>query len=828
MDVQGSLYHLVTGAADWRTCVDSASRLSLGELWDADEPGGTSGPAISAPGTAWEYDTARDWLRLRRDTPLFRRAGRTAPLDPLRRRGAGRDRFGSWYWIDADARSIRWLPASGATDTSSGRGPAELWWSVDQLHASCGCRTVAANGGFVNVRPCTGSDAALSGLAVTTRHYLAAGYTSAAESGVLVFDLEAGGAPVRLVWPDGSPPFRPLDLTELPDGGLLVLDGAGARYWALDQWFRCRGVPRSRPATFTGLPPADGDRQRLDYPEPSQVDAFVLTDAVGSPIAAVSIEPGPDGSVLILDAPAVRGYSTLYCFDGDALRWQSPLRDVVEVIDPADPDSLSQRYSVLGHDFCYVVAPALGPLPPPLLYVADGEGDQVIAFDLDVDTGALHARDDFLPLRRWAGRALVRAGAGAWYDFGERWIPLAVFTECRFASSAALVTAPPAGDLPGEPFDSQRPGCVWHRLLLDAYVPTGTAIAVRARAADDLALLGLEPWVEQPVPYQRSGGSELPWTDTWADQRVGVPKPGEPEPHVVLPTEQGTYELLFQGVIGRYAQLEITMSGGGRSSPAIRSIRAWFPRFSYVEHYLPAVYASADGPPRFLERFLANPEGLFTALEEKIEHQHLLVDARTAPAEDLGWLASWFGLMLDPLWTTQRRRFLVRNVDAFYRRRGTVPGLVAMLRVFFDAEVDESTIFAVGPVPTTSSRIRVIERFLTRPAPPDPPGVRAAAHRFVVQVPGSLDADQLAMVGRIVEQGKPAHTAHTLSPYEELFVVGQARLGLDTELAGSARFDPVVLGRSLLARGYLGHQRPFDIPNRMIADRDRLGQGVAL
>jgi phage tail-like protein len=828
MDVQGSLYHLISGADDWRACVDAASGLRLGELWDEAGLVDMSGPTTSRPDTAWEYDAAKSWLRLRRDTPLFRRAGRNAPLDPAGRRGAGRDGFGNWYWIDADQRTIRWLPTSGSTETSSGRGPAELWWSVDELHASCSCHTVAANGGFVNARPCTSSDAKLSGLAVTSRHYLAAGYTGSVESGLLIFDLQAGGAPVRLVWPEGQGPFRPLDLTELPDGGLLALDREGSRYWALDQWFRSRGVPRSRPATFTTPPTADAGAERLDYPEPSRLDAFELADAHGAPIAAVSIEPGPDGSVLIMDAPPVRGYSTLYCFDGDVLRWQSPLRDVVQVIDPADPENLSQRYSVLGYDFCYVVAPATDPLPPPMLFVADSEGDQVIEFDLDGATGAVHARDDFLPLRRWAGRALVRAGAGAWYDFGERWIRLAVVTECRFASSAALLSAPAAGDLPGEPFDSQRPGCVWHRLLLDAYQPTGTAIAVRARAADDLALLALEPWVPQPVPYQRSGGSELPWTDTWADQRVGVPKPGQPEPQLALPAELGTFELLFQGVVGRYAQLEITLSGGGRSTPAVRSIRAWFPRFSYVEHYLPAVYASADGPGRFLERFLANPEGLFTALEEKIEHQHLVFDARTAPAVDLDWLASWFGLVLDPLWTTRRRRFLVRNIDAFYRRRGTVPGMVAMLRVFFDAEVDESTIFTLGPVPATSSRIRVIERFLTRPAPADADETRAAAHQFGVQVPGSLDADELAMVGRIANQAKPAHTAYTISPYEELFVLGAARLGLDTELAGSARFGPVLVGQSLLGRGYLGYQHPFDIPDRLVVDRDRLGQGVPL
>src|SRR6185437_5628658 len=113
------------------------------------------------------------------------------------------------------------------------------------------------------------------------------------------------------------------------------------------------------------------------------------------------------------------GYSILYCFDEGTLRWTSPLRDIVEVIDPADETNTSQRYSLLGYDFVYLVAPpATGPLAPPMLYVADSEGDQVVAFTLDEQTGELSAQDDFLPLRRWAGRALVRAGEGAWYDFG--------------------------------------------------------------------------------------------------------------------------------------------------------------------------------------------------------------------------------------------------------------------------------------------------------------------------------------------------------------------------------------------------------------------------
>ncbi|MFE9690602.1 phage tail protein [Micromonospora sp. NPDC005806] len=757
MDVQGSQYHLIHGRADWAGCVDVAAGRPLGDLWQ------------QRSDTAWEYDDEVGWLRLRRDTPLFRRAGRTPPMDPAGRRGAGRDGYGNWYWIDTDRRGIQWLPVGDAA--------AAAWWSVDDLSAAC-----AAADGFTAAAPCPAADAVLSGLAVTTHHYLVAGYTSADESGLLLFDLQGGGGPLRLVWPAGEP-FTPIDLCDLPDGGVLVLEPA--RYWRLDEHFRVRGQERSRTAFFAAT---DGSGP-LVYPEPAAPRPYDLGG-----VRPISIEPGPGGSVLVLDADPVRGWSTLYCFDEQTLRWQTPLRDIVEVIDPADPASTAHRYSVLGYDFVYLDE-------IPVLYVADSEGDQVVAFTLDPATGELIGKDDFLPMRRFAGRALVRATGGAWYDFGERWVPLAVFTECRFASAATLVTALASGTLPGEMFDGRQPGCVWHRLLLDAFVPTGTSIAVRARAADEADLVEVAPWVSQPVPYRRTDGSELPWAEN---------------------DDVDAYELLFQEIVGRYLQLEITVLGTGRSSATIRSVRAWFPRFSYVDNYLPATYADNDRPARFLERFLANPEGILTAIEEKIEHSHLILDPRTARVADLPWLASWFGLVLDPMWTTERRRFLIAHVDAFYRRRGTVAGLLAMLRVFFDDTVDEASIFEVGAVPATASRIRLIERFLVEPLTAD------AAHRFDVQAPGTLTADQLAMVGRIVEQGKPAHAAFDLQPYEELFVVGRARLGLDTELVGSPRFVPVVLGETPLGRGYLGFQRPFDIADRVVADRDRLGSWPAL
>ena len=818
MDVQGSQFHLIHGLDDWGCCTDAVTGQRLKAAWteEADSP-------PSAAQTSLEYDETLGALRLRHDLPLFRRAGRIVPLDPAARRGAGRDAYGNWYWIDDDQTSIRWQPTDDDVST--------LWWSSSQLTASCADTGQSV---FTSCLPPPPIGLVLAGLAVTTHHYLAAGYVAAGEQGLLLFDLQAGGAPLRLLWPA---PFSPFDLADTPDGGLLVLDRRNAGYFQLDEHFRLRGQVTTTEGPFR--PAADGPPESFTgqaFPVPN----LLYAGSPLGPIDAISIEPGPGtGTVLILDSDASRGYSVVHLFDSGGHRWSTSLADAIEVIDPADPTGTPQQYSLLGLDFAYLAAPvATGPLPPPMLYIADAEGKQVVAFGLDAATGVLEPQPDFLPLRRWDGKALVRAGDGAWYDFGDQWVPLEIYTECRFERVGAVATpacfasivpastttSPPRA-VPGQPFDSQLPGCVWHRLLLDAQIPTGTCVTIQARAADDPLLLVQSPWLPQPKPYLRSDGAELAWYDPWTDQRAADGS---------LPGGTGTFELLFQQVTGRYLQVELSLASGGRTSPAVRSLRAWYPRFSYPEQYLPAVYREDAAPYGFLERFLANFEGFYTVTEERIEHSSLLLDARTAPADDLAWLACWFGLVLDPQWNEVQQRFLIRNVDRFYRCRGTVGGLLTMLQVYLDPEVDDS-VFDCSCASTAG--VRIVEQFLTRDgggaAYGDPaalPGsgseadrVAATAHRFDVLVPAGLGTDAQAMIERIVAVNKPAHTSYDLRGYYDLFIVGQARLGIDTQLGASPSFSPMVVGQGYLAGTYLGFPHPFELPDRIVIDRNRVG-----
>jgi hypothetical protein len=98
-----------------------------------------------------------------------------------------------------------------------------------------------------------------------------------------------------------------------------------------------------------------------------------------------------------------------------------------------------------------------------------------------------------------------------------------------------------------------------------------------------------------------------------------------------------------------------------------------------------------------------------------------------------------------------------------------------------------------------------------------------SAHRFSVLVAHDLDAEQLAMVGRIVELEKPAHTQFALKRFWDLFRAGEARLGLDTRLGASSRFVAMELGAAYLTESYLEPPYPFDIADRLVSDRDRLG-----
>jgi phage tail-like protein len=328
-------------------------------------------------------------------------------------------------------------------------------------------------------------------------------------------------------------------------------------------------------------------------------------------------------------------------------------------------------------------------------------GDQAFRFEAaESDSGvwSFELRRDFIPLRRYQAGGLASLAPGqvlhrfpsarAFYVGADRWLPLLTLPRPRCERF---------GMLTGPVWDSALPGCIWHRIALDARRPPGSAITLRSRAADTPEALALQPWHDEPQLLPHPGGPELPWR----------------EPAASACKEVQTLTCLLQAATGRYLQLRIEAHGDGQQSPGLESLRAWYPRFSYLHHYLPAVYRADAASAAFTERFLALFEGELTRWEDRIAAAQLLLDARTAPRETLDWLAHWLAVTFDGSDGPARRRTLLRHAAQVHARRGTVPGMLLAATLAWEPdEVDvEPWLSAPETLPGRLHGVRLQELF---------------------------------------------------------------------------------------------------------------------
>ena len=678
MDANGTHFHLLLGHGDWGQCTDAQGRL-LASLWSA-SPSDVDMETLS-------WDQERHEITLQPRLFKFTAAPQDRPPVLADRRGAGRDRFGNWYWIDESRREVR--------VTSAGTGLTSHFWSVADGVA---CESPPRYGAFqpLETRP-SPLPAQLSGLAVTEDHFLVVGTIEPA--GLLLFDLHAGGPPQHVLWPPAVP-FVPFDMAARPSGGVWILDRDHRCYWGLDRYFRV--IPQDQAeltvesAQLDDFQPVDRGFTRRT---PARTFPAGITLDAASPLAGydpIAIEALPDGTVLILDRHPGAAFSRIYRYRfGQQLGEPVSAQAVLEVVE----EDIRSNFRLLGHDFAFVPehTGASGQLLDRV-YIAGAEGNQTFVFHLSEDNGqlVLEALAQFFPMRLFGGKGLVAAGDEVYYDFDERWIPLVAQRRPRYVAEAMLET--PLQE-PRHAFDGGEPGCVWHRLMVDACLPPDTAVQVWSRAADDEGSLALMAWRAEPRLYRRSDGSELPFLQG-------------PEDAV-----DGTWELLFQEARGRYLQLRLRLAGNERMTPRLRALRIYYPRFSYLERYLPAVYRDESDSASFLDRWLANLEGFYTAIEDKIAATQMLFDARSAPSDTLKWLACWFGVALDPAWDEARRRLFIQHAMDFFQYRGTIHGLQMALRLALDECVDATIFSDPATRPQRSSTIRIVEKFRTRRTP---------------------------------------------------------------------------------------------------------------
>ncbi|CAG7640719.1 phage tail protein [Paenibacillus allorhizosphaerae] len=215
--------------------------------------------------------------------------------------------------------------------------------------------------------------------------------------------------------------------------------------------------------------------------------------------------------------------------------------------------------------------------------------------------------------------------------------------------------------------DSTVEDTIWHKVTLVADIPEETQLKLYYYSSDreDIVVDGvwtnLDAFVLDPSVSMEA---KLKATrNMWSEA-------------VINPVDA-----LFFEAQGRYLWIRIEYNGTEQKSPAIRRMRVYFPRTSYLQ-YLPAVYQEDPDGTRFLERFLSLFAVFFDGMEEEIAGISKYFDVETSPEEFLKWLASWLGIAVNDLWTERQIRELIRQAPTLYRQRGTRKAIGDLLHIY--------------------------------------------------------------------------------------------------------------------------------------------------
>ncbi|SMF27722.1 phage tail protein domain-containing protein [Alteromonadaceae bacterium Bs31] len=301
--------------------------------------------------------------------------------------------------------------------------------------------------------------------------------------------------------------------------------------------------------------------------------------------------------------------------------------------------------------------------------------------------------------------------------------------------------------------DSEQQDTTWHRLYLEARIPQACGIRVFLSAS--------ESW-QRPlqIPHEHRFGDS--YTDDpnysgpqacWEPFASEIPHSEGFIPCDIERNRCGLFSVLIQrsgkksrALRGRYLHLHIELNGTGRSSPEIYAVRAYGSRFSYVNEYLPPLYhetitepeANQDGAATradFLDRFVANFEGVLTRLEGQVGEAHRLSLPETAASQSLPWLANWTGTCLDQAMATEDQRKVLRASHFLNRWRGTLGGVAAALELASGGDFQQGR-FSGGAV--SSGQIVLLEDYRLR-------------RTFATIIGAKLDDDKdpLTLAGRV-------------------------------------------------------------------------------
>jgi phage tail-like protein len=328
-------------------------------------------------------------------------------------------------------------------------------------------------------------------------------------------------------------------------------------------------------------------------------------------------------------------------------------------------------------------------------------------------------------------------GNSAWTEAALDQNNLAIKTSSK---GIALKVTASQGIYTSKSIDSQIPGCLWHRVVVDANVPLSANAQISFVAAEE------DKQETDSAAFQWSEPITLP-----ADSIVVAPR-------------------------GRYLWFKISMTAGsinGKTQiPAVKTVKLFYGSPSLI-NFLPEFYSQDNANKAFLENYLSVFETMLTNLESKIEDAPKLLDSEETPSEFLPWLSTWVGAAKDENWPEEKWRQFLKQAAILYRKRGTMDELKEIIHIY-----------------TGSYPYAIVERAL----------LRASKNQFFEELLDKLfgdsysfavimTADQVKtdvdqkVIKRIIESEKPAHTNGILVVLEnQVLLDSHTYLGINTKI----------------------------------------------
>lgn len=308
-------------------------------------------------------------------------------------------------------------------------------------------------------------------------------------------------------------------------------------------------------------------------------------------------------------------------------------------------------------------------------------------------------------------------------------------------------------------FDSLEDGTRWHKVVVDADLPSDCQVSIQYVASDAPML---------PVAGQLVVVDDVRLEDMMhASGR-----------YAALQFSFSHHSIVAKDALidatGRYLWLLVRITGSRSASPLVRRLRVYYPRASYLD-FLPSIYQEDGVSKDFLERFLALFNTLSSSLDEQIDIVSHLFDVDTAPAEMLAWLTQWLGFTPDETWTDDQLRDMIRALPELNRLRGTRTGIERIIRLY----TGQMPMIVEYPQYASLMAKKDLRELMSRLY-----GGHSNSFAVLVSADVAPDARHRYVLSKLIERQKPAFTEAKLvilSPF--IYIDMHTYLGINTYLS---------------------------------------------